>query len=63
MSAVRDASQEERGAVFEKFRKLAAESNEMALAVLTAEQKKSFEEMRGEKFELQMRRGPRRTTT
>ena len=56
-SAMRDASQEQRGQVFEKFGKIQSDADEKALAMLTAEQKEAFEGMKGEKFELEMRRG------
>jgi hypothetical protein len=39
-----------------------SEADEKALGVLTDAQKKSFEEMKGEKFELQMGRGRRSAT-
>jgi len=51
-SGMRGASDEQRRAAFEKFRKLRAETDEKALGVLTAEQKKAFEDMKGEKIEL-----------
>jgi hypothetical protein len=57
--AMRDADQQQRGQVFQKMRQLRTDTDEKALGVLTAEQKKSFEEMQGEKIELQMRRRPR----
>ena len=55
-SGMRDAGDEQRRAAFEKFRKLRAETDEKALGVLTAEQKKTFEDMKGEKIELPSRR-------
>ena len=44
---------------FEKYRKLRTETGEKALGVLTAEQKKAFEDMKGEKIELEIRRRQR----
>jgi Spy/CpxP family protein refolding chaperone len=56
-SGIRDASDEQRRERFEKYRKLRTETGEQALGVLTAEQKKAFEDMKGEKIELPSRRG------
>jgi len=56
-SGLRDASDEQRREAFEKFRKLRTATGEQALGLLTAEQKKSFEDMKGEKIELPSRRG------
>ena len=56
-SGLRDASDEQRREAFEKYRKLRTETGEQALGVLTAEQKKAFEDMKGEKIELPSRRG------
>jgi Spy/CpxP family protein refolding chaperone len=56
-SGARDASDEQRREAFEKYRKLRTETGEQALGVLTAEQKKAFEDMKGEKIELPSRRG------
>ena len=53
---MRNASREQRTAAFQKYRKLSAEADKQALAVLTAEQSKAFEEMKGKKIELKMRR-------
>ncbi len=50
---MRDASQDQRGAIFQEFRQLRTDANEKALGVLTDAQKSSFEEMKGDKFELQ----------
>ncbi len=50
-SSARDASREERTKMFEKFRKLRADTDKKALALLTDEQKKIFDAMKGEKFE------------
>ncbi|MCH8044704.1 MAG: Spy/CpxP family protein refolding chaperone [Planctomycetes bacterium] len=55
-SGLRDASDEQRREAFEKFRKLRTKTGEQALALLTAEQKKAFEDMQGEKIELPSRR-------
>ena len=56
-SGMRDASDEQRRGAFEKYRKLRTETGEKALGVLTAEQKKAFEDMKGKKIELPSRRG------
>ena len=56
-SGMRDASDEQRAQAREKLLKIRGDADEKALAVLTAEQKAAFEEMKGEKFELQMRGG------
>jgi Spy/CpxP family protein refolding chaperone len=45
------------GELFQKLRELQDKANEQAVKLLTAEQKEGFEKIRGEKFELQMRRG------
>ena len=55
-SGLRDASDEQRREAFEKYRKLRTKTGEQALALLTAEQKKAFEDMQGEKIELPSRR-------
>ncbi len=57
-----DASGEQRSEVYRKIRQIRNDADEKALGVLTAEQKESFEEMKGEKIELQMRRGRPSTT-
>jgi hypothetical protein len=54
---MRDAAQ--RADAFQKSRQLRDDANEQALAVLTAKQKASYEEMKGEAFELPSRRRPR----
>lgn len=54
---MRDASQEQRSELYQKFRSIRSEGDEKALGVLTDEQKQAFEEMKGEKIELEMRRG------
>jgi Spy/CpxP family protein refolding chaperone len=58
-SAMRDASDEQRAEAFQKLRQLRSDADEKALAVLTAEQKQAFEEMKGKKIELEMGRGRR----
>jgi len=57
--SLRDASEEQRGEVFQKLRKVRGDASEQALAVLTDEQKKAFEEMKGEKIELERGRRQR----
>ncbi len=59
VGALRDASQEQRTEMYPKFRKIRTDADEKALALLTAAQKKAFEEMKGEKIVLQFRRGRR----
>ncbi len=59
---MREASENNRSELFQQMRDLSTESDAKALGVLTDEQKKSFEEMKGEKFELQMERGRRNAT-
>jgi Spy/CpxP family protein refolding chaperone len=49
---MRDATDDQRSEVFQKLREIRDEADEKALGVLTDEQKKSFEEMKGEKIEL-----------
>ena len=61
-ATMRDATGEQRSEAYQKLGKLRSDADEKALGVLTAEQKKSFEEMKGEKIELEMRRGRRSTT-
>jgi len=58
-SSMRDASREQRSEAYQKYRKIRSDADEKALELLTAEQKKAFEEMKGEKIELQTGRGPR----
>lgn len=58
-SSMRDASREQRSEAYQKYRKMRSDADEQALGVLTDEQKKTFEEMKGEKIELEMGRGPR----
>ena len=53
---MRDATDEQRAQAREKLAKIRAEADEKALALLTAEQKAAFEQMKGEKFELPARR-------
>jgi hypothetical protein len=57
--AVRGASDEQRQEAFQKLRQLRSDADEKALAVLTAEQKEAFENMKGEKIEFEMVRGRR----
>ena len=59
---MRDATDEQRSEAYQKLRQFRSDADEKALGVLTAEQKKSFEEMKGEKIELEMRRGRQSTT-
>ncbi len=58
-SKMREAEGDQRSEIFQKMRELRAQADEKALALLTDAQKKSFEEMKGEKFELPRRRGRR----
>jgi len=55
-SGLRDLSEQERrqkfGELREKIGKIRAAANEKVLGLLTAEQKKAYEDMKGEKFEL-----------
>jgi Spy/CpxP family protein refolding chaperone len=57
--SMRNASQEQRAEAFKKYRKLRSDADQKALEVLTAEQSKAFEGMKGKKFELQPQRGRR----
>ena len=61
-ATMRDATDEQRSDVYQKLRQVRSDADEKALGVLTAEQKAAFEEMKGEKIELEMRRGRRSTT-
>lgn len=54
-----NASQGERGSMYQELRQLRTDADQKALGVLTAEQKTSFEEMKGKIIELQSRRGQR----
>jgi len=54
---MRDANEDQRSELYQQYRAIRSEGDEKALAVLTDEQKKAFEEMKGEKIELEMRRG------
>lgn len=56
---MRDATQEQRAEARQKLRAIRAEADEKALALLTSEQKGTFERMKGEKIELQMQRRQR----
>ena len=58
-ATMRDASGEQRSEAFQKLRKIRSDADAEALALLTAEQKAAFEEMKGEKIELQSQRGRR----
>ena len=58
-ATMRDATDEQRSEVFQKLRQVRSDADEKALGVLTAEQKAAFEEMKGEKIELEMRRRQR----
>jgi len=55
---LRSANQEDRAAAYAKYRKMREEADKKALDVLTAAQKKAFEELKGKKFEL-VRQGVR----
>ena len=55
-ATLRDASDEQRSEAFQKLRKIRSDADAEALALLTAEQKAAFVEMKGEKIELQRRR-------
>ncbi len=52
-SSMREASQEQRREAFSKYREMRSDAQEQALAVLTDEQKKKFEEMKGKIIELE----------
>jgi len=54
--SMRDASQDQRSELYQKFRTIRSEGDEKALGVLTEEQKQAFEEMKGAKFEWEMSR-------
>ena len=56
-ATMRNASDEQRSEAFQKLRKIRSDADAEALALLNAEQKAAFEEMKGEKIELQTRRG------
>jgi Spy/CpxP family protein refolding chaperone len=58
-AGMREASEEKRDEVLQKLRQVRSDADEKALAVLTDEQKKAFEEMKGEKIELEMGPGRR----
>ena len=55
-ASMRDVSSEQRGEMYGKLRQIGSDADEKALGVLTDEQREAFEEMKGEKIELQMRR-------
>ena len=56
-ATLRDASDEQRSEAFQKLRTIRSDADAEALALLTTEQKAAFEEMKGEKIELQTQRG------
>ncbi len=56
-SSFRDLSQEERREKMGEFRKIRTDADEQALGVLTDEQKTTYEQLKGEKFEFERRRG------
>ena len=58
---MRDATQEQRTEVNQKRRAIRSDADEKALGVLSAEQKETFEQMKGEKIELPRRGGRQRT--
>jgi Spy/CpxP family protein refolding chaperone len=58
-AGMRDATEEQRAEAMKKFRKVRSDADEKALALLTPEQKKAFEDMRGKKFELEAAPAPR----
>ena len=63
-SGLRDATQEKRTEAYQKYRKLREQADKDALAVLTDEQKKAFEQMKGKIIKLEMpQRGQRRPRT
>jgi len=55
-ATIQGASDEQRSEAFQKLRKIRSDADAEALALLTAEQKAAFEEMKGEKIELQTQR-------
>ena len=59
MTGMRDATQEKRREMFQKFREMREETDKKALGVLTDAQKKAFEEMPGKKIELRTGRRDR----
>jgi Spy/CpxP family protein refolding chaperone len=61
MRNLRDATQEQRMELFQKFRKIQTDADAQALGLLTAEQKESLEKMKGAKIELPARRGRQRS--
>ena len=56
-ASFRGASEEQRSTAFQKLRDIRSKADTAALAELTAEQKTAFEDMKGEKIELQSQRG------
>lgn len=57
-SSMRDATREKRSEAYAKYRKLRTDAEKKALELLTADQKKTFEEMKGKAFKLERRRRP-----
>ena len=55
-SSMRDATREKRSEAYAKYRKLRADADKKALEVLTAAQKKTFEELKGKAIKLESRR-------
>lgn len=53
--SMRDATREARTKMYENYRKLRAETDKQALAVLTPEQLKAYKDMQGKKIELRGR--------
>ena len=57
---MRDANEAKRAEASKKLSEISAEADKQALELLTEEQSKAFEKMKGEKFEL--KRTPREPT-
>lgn len=57
--SMRDATDEQRREAFQKYMKARTAANEQALGLLTDEQKKAFEDMKGKAIELPRPGGPR----
>ncbi len=57
-SSMRDATREKRSEAYGKYRTLRTDAEKKALEVLTADQKKTFEEMKGKEFKLERRPRP-----
>jgi len=60
-TSMRDAGREQRSEAYANYRKLRTDANKKALELLTAEQKKIFEELKGKAIKLESRR-PRPAT-